>query len=106
VPLDDALASLVLLRDDERRFDRAVVRWHARFCLEIAAIGPSEAQLGLAALRHRCSRPECRCEAGQPERPPAVRSPGGAPAILEGGRTALSDAPHAMGVRAETLMET
>ena len=51
VPLDDALALLVLLRDDERRFDRAVVRWHARFCLEVPEVGASEAQLALAALR-------------------------------------------------------
>ena len=41
----------MLLRDDERRFDRAVVRWHARFCLEVPEVGPSEAQLALAALR-------------------------------------------------------
>ena len=51
VPLDDALALLVLLRDDEPRFDRAVVRWHARWCLEVRGIGPGEAQLALAALR-------------------------------------------------------
>jgi hypothetical protein len=51
VPLDEALAILVLLRDDERRFDRDVVRWYARFCLEIPEIAPSEAQLALAALR-------------------------------------------------------
>ena len=41
----------MLLRDDERRFDRAVVRWHARFCLEGSEVGASEAQLTLAALR-------------------------------------------------------
>jgi hypothetical protein len=51
VPLDGALALLVLLRDDERRFGRAVVRWHARFCLEVTDLGPSEAHLALPALR-------------------------------------------------------
>src|SRR5688572_8557238 len=43
VPLEDALALVLLLRDDEARFDRAVVRWHARLCLEVQDIGPSEA---------------------------------------------------------------
>jgi hypothetical protein len=51
VPVNDALAIVVLLRDDERRFDRAVVRWHARFCLGVSEIAPSEALLVLAALR-------------------------------------------------------
>ena len=51
VPLADALAILVLLRDDRPRFDRAVVRWHARFCLEVPGVGADEAQLALAALR-------------------------------------------------------
>ena len=37
--------------DDERRFERAVVRWHARFCLEVPEVGAGEAQLALAALR-------------------------------------------------------
>ena len=51
VPLDDALALLVLLREDQPRFDRAVVRWHARFCLEVPEVGAGEALLVLAALR-------------------------------------------------------
>jgi hypothetical protein len=51
VPLDDALAIVVLLRGDQPRFDRAVVRWHARFCLEAPQVGLGEAQLALSALR-------------------------------------------------------
>ena len=83
VPLDDALA--LLLRDDERRFDRAVVRWHA-----LLLGGPrdrgSEVQLALAeeavgarrrggggptraARSHRRARP--RTGSRSDRRPPA-----------------------------------
>jgi hypothetical protein len=49
--LDDALAvTLVLLPADPDRFDRAAVRWHARWCLEARPL-PDEAQLAFAALR-------------------------------------------------------
>jgi hypothetical protein len=49
--LTDALAvTLVLLPSDARRFDRAAVRWHARWCLD-ARPSPDESQLALAALR-------------------------------------------------------
>jgi hypothetical protein len=49
--LADALAvTLVLLPADTGRFDRAAVRWHARWCLEVRPL-PDESQLALAALR-------------------------------------------------------
>ena len=52
VPLPEALGLCLILRDtDPERFDRAIVRWHARFCLEVRGIGVGEAQLALAALR-------------------------------------------------------
>ena len=57
VDLADALALCLLLRDDGERFERAIVRWHGRFCLEVPGVGASEAQLALAALRST-ARPE------------------------------------------------
>ena len=49
--LADALAvTLVYLPDDRVRFERAAVRWHARWCLEVRP-SPDESQLALAALR-------------------------------------------------------
>jgi hypothetical protein len=42
---------LLLYRDsDRRRFDRALVRWHALLCLEVGTLSPADAQLALAAL--------------------------------------------------------
>ena len=49
--LADALALCLLLTDEPHWFDRAVVRWHARFCLETPDVGVGEAALCLAALR-------------------------------------------------------
>ena len=51
VPLPEALALCLLLVDDSQRYERAIVRWHGRFCLEIRGVGAGEAQLALAALR-------------------------------------------------------
>ena len=51
VPLPEALALCLLLVDDSQRYERAIVRWHVRFCLEVRGIGAGEAQLALAALR-------------------------------------------------------
>jgi hypothetical protein len=49
--LADALAvTLVFLDGEPQRFDRAAVRWHARYCLEHQP-GPDESQLLLSALR-------------------------------------------------------
>ena len=49
--LAEALAvTLVLLPADAARFERATVRWHARWCLEVRPL-PDESQLALAALR-------------------------------------------------------
>ena len=51
VSLADALEICLLLRDEDiARFERAVVRWHARLCRE-AKLTLDEAQLALAALR-------------------------------------------------------
>ncbi len=51
VPLPEALALCLLLVDDSQRYERAIVRWHGRFCLEVRGVGAGEAQLALAALR-------------------------------------------------------
>ena len=51
VNLPEALALCLLLVDDSERFERAIVRWHGRFCLEVRGVGAGEAQLALAALR-------------------------------------------------------
>jgi hypothetical protein len=49
--LADALAvTLVFLPGDRERYERACVRWHARWCLEVRP-RPDEAGLALAALR-------------------------------------------------------
>ena len=51
VGLADALAVLLLQVDTEpERFDRAVVRLHARLCAEARGLTLREAQLALAAL--------------------------------------------------------
>ena len=49
--LPEALALCLLLVDDSQRYERAIVRWHGRFCLEVRGVGAGEAQLALAALR-------------------------------------------------------
>src|SRR3954467_7759730 len=49
VELGDSLALVLLALDhDAPRFDKAAVRWHARFCRE-AALTSDESQLALAA---------------------------------------------------------
>jgi hypothetical protein len=49
--LADALAvTLVLMPADAARFERAAIRWHARWCLDVRPT-PDESQLALAALR-------------------------------------------------------
>jgi hypothetical protein len=50
--LADALALTLLYRDQEpARYERALVRWHGRFCTEIRAVGPDDAALVLTGLR-------------------------------------------------------
>lgn len=63
--LKDALALTLLYRDqDPGRFDRAAVRWHARFCAEIRQLTTEDAQLALAALLTlRGPRPEAGARA-------------------------------------------
>jgi hypothetical protein len=49
--LADALVLLLLYsRTDRRRFERAAVRWHGRFCLEAERLAPADAALALAAV--------------------------------------------------------
>ena len=42
VSLPDALDLVLLLIDDTRRFRRAALRWHARYCAEISDVGFEE----------------------------------------------------------------
>ena len=49
--LTDALALTALLAEcDVRRFERAAVRWHGRFALEVKGLRLADSQLALAAL--------------------------------------------------------
>ena len=50
VSLPDALELILLLVDDPRRFRRAALRWHARYCAEVPDVGFEEAQVVLACL--------------------------------------------------------
>jgi hypothetical protein len=59
ITLADALAvCLVYARTDRERFSRAIVRWHARMCLEARGMTARTAQLSLAAA-HALPEPEC-----------------------------------------------
>jgi hypothetical protein len=50
VSLPDALELVLLVVDDPRRFRRAALRWHARFCAELPDVGFEEAHAVLACL--------------------------------------------------------
>ena len=50
VSLPDALELVLLLVDDPRRFRRAALRWHARYCADVPDVGFEEAQAVLACL--------------------------------------------------------
>jgi hypothetical protein len=50
VSIRDALELVLLLVDDPRRFRRAALRWHARYCAEVPDVGFEEAQVVLACL--------------------------------------------------------
>jgi hypothetical protein len=51
VGLVEALEILLLLHEKEpRRFGRAALRWHGRYCQEVRDVGLEEAQVLLAAL--------------------------------------------------------
>ena len=50
VSLPDALELVLLVVDDPRRFRRAALRWHARYCAEVPDVGFEEAQAVLACL--------------------------------------------------------
>ena len=50
VSLPDALELVLLLVDDPRRFRRAALRWHARYCAEVQDVGFEQAHAVLACL--------------------------------------------------------
>jgi hypothetical protein len=50
VSLPDALEIVLLLVEDPRRFRRAALRWHARYCGELPDVGFEEAHAVLACL--------------------------------------------------------
>ena len=45
-----AYGRLLLLVDDPRRFRRAALRWHVRYCAEVEDVGFEEAHAVLACL--------------------------------------------------------
>jgi hypothetical protein len=52
--LADALRlCLVYARADRRRFERAIVRWHARLCLDARTLEPATAQAAFVVWRAR-----------------------------------------------------
>jgi hypothetical protein len=50
VSLPDALELVLLLVDDPRRFRRAALRWHARYCGEVPDVGSRRPMRSLRAL--------------------------------------------------------
>ena len=60
VSLPDALDLVLLLIDDPRRFRRAALRWHARYCAEISDVGFEERILGMRPLLRRDLRRRLR----------------------------------------------
>jgi hypothetical protein len=51
VNLSDSLLLCLLLRDhDPELYERAALRWHARYCREVVAVNLDEAQAALACL--------------------------------------------------------
>jgi hypothetical protein len=50
VSLPDSLELVLLSVDDPRRFRRAALRWHARYCAEVREVGFEEAHAVLACL--------------------------------------------------------
>jgi hypothetical protein len=64
VSLPDALELMLLLVDDPRRFRRAALRWHARYCAEVEDVGFEEAHAVLACLAGLAGRkPKAAAEA-------------------------------------------
>jgi hypothetical protein len=64
VSLPEALELVLLVVDDPRRFRRAALRWHARYCAEVSDVGFEEAQAVLACLAGLAGRqPKAAAEA-------------------------------------------
>lgn len=57
VSLPDAFELVLLVVDDSRRFRRAGLRWHARYCAEVPDVGFEEAHAVLACLAGPCWPP-------------------------------------------------
>jgi hypothetical protein len=51
VDLGDALRIIYLMRDDEALYERAVMRWLGRFCLECEGATPEDVEAAAKALR-------------------------------------------------------
>jgi hypothetical protein len=51
VDLGDALRILYLMRDDEALYERAVMRWLGRFCLECVSATSEDVEAAAKALR-------------------------------------------------------
>ena len=64
VSLPDALELVLLLVDDPRRFRRAALRWHARYCAEVPDVGFEEAHAVLACLAGLAGHRPKRCCGG------------------------------------------
>jgi hypothetical protein len=59
VGLDDALAITLLIEEQDRgRYDRAVVRWLARFALEVPTVRIEDLRRGLVAFEALPENPE------------------------------------------------
>lgn len=59
VNLNDALAITLLIEEqDAGRYDRAVVRWLARFALEVPTVGIEDLRRGLVAFQALPENPE------------------------------------------------
>jgi hypothetical protein len=58
INLDDALRICLLLRVDPSRYERAVIRWLGRLCLERPETTLTELKLALAAFERLPSEPD------------------------------------------------
>jgi sulfite reductase beta subunit-like hemoprotein len=64
VGLSDALELVLRVVEDPRRFRRAALRWHARYCAEVQDVGFEEAQAVVACLAGLAGRqPKAAAEA-------------------------------------------
>ena len=90
--LPDALELVLLLVDDPRRFRRAALRWHARYCAEVADVGFEEAQavLGVPGRPGGSEIEACGCRVGRAR--PSARARAGERGAGSPGRLRLAAA--------------